>query len=329
MGAIKLDRMKERLLVTGAAGFVGWRFVEQARLGGAEIISVDASAHFSERPEHAETDFGTIVDRDKLFSWLDREKPEISGIVHLGAITDTTMMDVQLLKERNFEYSQRLWNYAAKNWIPFVYASSAATYGAGELGYDDDEKLIPKLRPLNPYGESKRLFDEWALEEERRRNVPPSWSGWKFFNVYGYGEAHKGRMASVILHAYKQLKSDGVIKLFRSHREGIADGHQARDFVDVHDVISVLRFALDKPVKRGIYNLGTGKARTFLDLAKAVCRAAGHDEAISFIDTPPSIRDQYQYFTEARMERLRSLGYDKAFRSLETGVTEYVKRLNA
>lgn len=320
--------MSETLLVTGAAGFIGARFVENCRAqGSSEIISVDATSHFAERPEHAKIDYGKIVDMDALFGWLQNKRPPLSAVVHLGAITDTTATDVDALQKQNVEYSQKLWNYCSANGVPLVYASSAATYGAGELGYDDDESLIPELKPLNPYGESKREFDEWALGEEKRGNAPPAWSGWKFFNVYGYGEAHKGRMASVVLHAYQQLKSNGVIKLFKSHRQGIADGHQARDFVDVQDVVDVLRFAIDKPIKRGIMNLGTGKARTFLDLARAVCKAAGHDEAISFIDTPPAIRDQYQYFTEAKMDRLRALGYDKNFRSLESGVTDYVKRL--
>lgn len=321
---------KGTFLVTGAAGFVGARFVDRVRAEGtADIISVDAPSHFRDRPEHAAIDYGTIVDREKLFDWLAAERPRLSAVVHLGAITDTTEMDVELLRKRNLEYSQKLWNYTASNNVPLIYASSAATYGAGELGYDDDEALIPRLKPLNPYGESKRAFDEWALKQEASGNAPPSWSGWKFFNVYGHGEAHKGRMASVVLHAYKQLKANGEIKLFKSHRDGIADGHQARDFVDVHDVVNVLQFAIDTRVKRGIMNLGTGKARTFLDLAKAVCKAAGHREAISFIDTPPSIRDQYQYFTEAKMDRLRALGYGKPFRSLEDGVTEYVKKLTA
>jgi ADP-L-glycero-D-manno-heptose 6-epimerase len=325
--------MSEKLIVTGAAGFIGARFVEacHARNPNADIISVDAFANFAARPEHRSSSISALLERKELFYWLEnkRPRPTVSAVVHLGAITDTTTTDLDALRTWNLEYSQKLWNYCSTHNIPFVYASSAATYGAGELGYDDDETLITRLKPLNPYGESKRAFDEWALDQEKKGNAPPAWSGWKFFNVYGYGEAHKGRMASVVLHAYDQLKSNGVIKLFKSHRDGIADGHQARDFVDVQDVVDVLRFAIDKPAKRGIRNLGTGKARTFLDLARAVCKAAGHDEAISFIDTPPAIRDQYQYFTEARMERLRELGYDKEFRSLESGVTDYVKRLSA
>jgi ADP-L-glycero-D-manno-heptose 6-epimerase len=317
-----------RLVVTGAAGFVGARFVEMCRqLGCAEIISVDDTAHFTDRPEHSRIDFGTTVHRDDLFAWLKRKEPSLSGIVHLGACTDTTMTDLALLEERNVAYSKRLWKYAAAAKIPFVYASSAATYGNGSLGYDDDESLIPTLRPLNPYGESKRLFDEWALTEEKNGSAPPRWSGWKLFNVYGFGEAHKGRMASVVLHAYQQLRSAGVIRLFRSHRPDIADGHQARDFIDVHDVVEVLWYALTRPVERGIRNLGTGRARTYLDLARGVCRAARHDEAVTFIDTPPALRAQYQYFTEARMDRLRALGYDAEFRSLEDGITAYVRSL--
>jgi len=295
--------------------------------GQVDIVSVDAAAHFTDRPEHATLDFGTIVDRDTLFDWLEREKPALSGIVHLGAITDTTMMDVGLLEKSNVIYSQQLWNYASKAKVPLVYASSAATYGDGTLGYDDEEALIPRLKALNPYGESKRIFDEWALGEEKRGSAPPQWSGWKFFNVYGFGEAHKGRMASVVLHAYEQLRTDGVIKLFRSHRADIADGHQARDFIDVQDVVNVLWYALTRPVERGIRNLGSGRARTFLDLARGVCRAAGHDEVVTFIDTPPALRAQYQYFTEARMDRLRALGYDAEFRSLEDGITAYERSL--
>lgn len=314
------------LLVTGAAGFVGTRFVESCHDRGVPVISVDALAHFADRPEHAGTDYGTIVDRDALFDWLDRTAPALAGIVHLGACTDTTETDEAYFDTVNVKYSERLWTYATRAQIPFVYASSAATYGDGSLGYDDDESLIPRLVPLNAYGRSKQTFDEWVLTQTE---TPPAWSGWKFFNVYGYGERHKGKMASVILHAYDQLRAGGPVHLFRSHRAGIADGHQARDFIDVRDVVAVLWFALDHPIRRGIYNLGTGQARTYLDLARAVCRSLGFtdhpDERIAFIDTPPEIREKYQYFTEARMARLRAAGYHVPFHSLESGVANYIE----
>jgi ADP-L-glycero-D-manno-heptose 6-epimerase len=309
------------ILVTGAGGFVGTRFVESCRDRGAPVISVDTLAHFSTRPEHAATSYGTIVDRDDLFNWLDSTQPALSGIVHLGACTDTTETDDTYFTRVNVQYSQRLWTYATRARVPFVYASSAATYGDGALGYDDDASLIPRLVPLNAYGRSKQTFDTWVL---RQSETPPVWSGWKFFNVYGYGERHKGHMASVILHAYDQLRAGGPVRLFRSHRTGIADGHQARDFIDVRDVVSVLWFALDHPVRRGIYNLGTGQARTYLDLARAVCHALGIEERIEFIDTPPAIREKYQYFTEARIGRLREAGYDAPFHALESGVADYV-----
>jgi ADP-L-glycero-D-manno-heptose 6-epimerase len=308
------------VLVTGAAGFVGTRFVDSCRDRGVPVISVDARAHFADRPEHAATQYGTIVDRDDLFDWLDRTRPALSGIVHLGACTDTTETDEAYLDRVNVQYSQRLWTYATRAARPFVYASSAATYGDGSLGHDDDEALIPRLVPLNAYGRSKQTFDRWLLGQSE---APPVWSGWKFFNVYGYGERHKGGMASVILHAYDQLRAGGPVRLFRSHRAGIADGHQARDFIDVRDVISVLWFALDHQIARGIYNLGTGHARTYLDLARAVCRALGAEERIEFIDTPRAIRERYQYFTEARIGRLREGGYGVPFYSLEAGVAEY------
>src|SRR5438105_10109808 len=219
-----------KILVTGAAGFIGARFVQSCReRGGHEIVSVDEPAYFKDRPEHAGIDFGEIIARDRLLGRLDANPPRLDAIVHLGACTDTTMMDERLLQELNVGYTQRLWEHATRKKIPFVHASSVATYGDGSLGYDDAETLIPKLHPLNPYGESKRVFDQWALEQEGLGHAPPIWSGWKFFNVYGFGEAHKGRMASVVLHAYQQLSSKGVIRLSRSHRSDIADGHQARD----------------------------------------------------------------------------------------------------
>jgi ADP-L-glycero-D-manno-heptose 6-epimerase len=208
-----------------------------------------------------------------------------------------------------------------------IYASSAATYGDGAQGYDDDESKLGLLKPLNLYGESKHKFDLWALEQEKRGVQPPHWAGFKFFNVYGFGERHKGRMASVVLHSSTQIKSQGFVRLFKSHREGIADGHQKRDFVYVGDVISVLHFALDQPISRGIFNLGTGQARTFLDLTRAVFKAMHREEKIDFVDTPVEIRDKYQYFTEARMQKLKSAGYTQPFTSLEEGVKAYLERL--
>ncbi len=315
------------ILVTGAAGLIGWQFVRSCNQLGIPVISVDHPEHFETRSEHQNTDFGTKIDREKLISWLEANSPEISAVVHLGACTDTTELDEEYLKKMNLEYSQNLWNYCTEKKIPFVYASSAATYGEGENGYTDDEAQFSKLKPLNPYGESKRLFDIWALDQERQGKSPPAWSGFKFFNVYGFGETHKGSMASVILHAYNQIKKSGGAKLFRSHREGIAHGEQKRDFILVQDVVDVLHFARTKPIQRGIYNLGTGQARTFLDLVRNVFKALNLPERIEFIDTPEHLRARYQYFTQAEMARLRQAGYTKPFTSLEDGVRKYVAEL--
>lgn len=315
------------ILVTGAAGFIGSCFVKKCLGQNIPTLSVDLTSHFKSRPEHQKTALDSIIDRENLMEWLNKNNPPLRAIVHLGACTDTTELNEDFLRRVNFDYSKSIWNYASKHKIPLVYASSAATYGAGELGYDDDESLTPKLKPLNPYGESKRLFDLWALEEERKGNAPPAWSGFKFFNVYGFGERHKEKMASVILHAYDQIFKSGSVKLFKSHRPDIQDGHQKRDFIYVEDVLQVLQFALDKPIRRGIFNLGSGKARTFLDLVLGVFKALNRPEKIEFIDTPEEIRSRYQYFTEAKMSRLRQEGYTTPFTSLEEGIRSYVKNL--
>ncbi len=320
------------LLVTGAGGFVGGRFVERCNTRRLPVISVDAPEYFQDRAERHGVDFGTIIDREKLFEWLRAEtarlgKAPVSGVVHLGACTDTTELDETYLAKMNLDYTKSLWNYCTENRVPLVYASSAATYGAGELGYDDDDAITPRLRPLNPYGESKRAFDEWALGQEKAGSTPPTWAGFKFFNVYGYGEAHKEKMASVILHSYRRISQTGVAMLFKSHKEGIADGKQKRDFIAVEDLIEVLFFALEKPILRGIFNLGTGQARSFLDLAKATFRAMEKPEKIEFVPTPEGLRERYQYFTEAKMDRLRAEGYARPFTTLEDGVELYVKRL--
>lgn len=314
-------------LVTGAAGFIGSRFVESCANKGISLISVDREDYFRSRPLNHSLPFGQVIDLENLFSWLQSNQPKLDAIVHLGAITDTRENQKDLLNELNLNYSKRLWNYAAHRGIAFLYASSAATYGDGSNGYDDQELLIPKLKPLNLYGESKQKFDLWALEQEKQGNKPPLWSGFKFFNVYGYGEAHKGFMSSVALHCFEQIQSTAQVRLFKSHRPDILDGDQKRDFIYVQDVIDALHFALSKPIQRGIYNLGTGQARTFKDLACAIFKALQKPIKIEFVDTPLSIRDKYQYFTEAKMDRFRDQGYFEAFTSLEEGVQKYVHLL--
>lgn len=315
------------LLVTGAAGFIGMRFVESCRERGIRCVAVDRAAHFRDRPEHRGAAPDTVVDRDRLFAWLADERPALRGVVHLGACTDTTELDVALLERVNVEYSAALWRFAAGARLPFVYASSAATYGDGSNGYDDEEAAIPKLAPLNPYGDSKQRFDLFALAAAARGEAPPAWAGFKLFNVYGFGERHKGRMASVVLHAFDQIRATGRVRLFRSHRAGVADGEQQRDFVAVEDVLDALHFAIAKPSLRGIYNVGTGRAQTFLALANATFAALGRAPDIEFIDTPPALRDRYQYFTEARMEKLRAAGWMRPPTPLAEGIATYVQRL--
>ena len=315
------------LLVTGAAGFIGARFVASCITRGIPFLAVDDPQHFPNRKEHREIAFGSVMDREALLPWLEAERPALRGIVHLGACTDTTQLDEIFLERVNVAYSKALWRFATQRRVPLVYASSAATYGDGSQGYDDDEALIGELRPLNPYGDSKQRFDRFVLAEEAKGATPPAWSGFKFFNVYGFGERHKGRMASVVLQAFDQIRERGSVQLFRSHRDGIADGHQSRDFVFVGDVVNVLHFALDRPLARGLYNLGTGRARTFLDLVQATFAALGAEPRIEFVDTPADLRERYQYFTEARMEKLRAAGFGRPFMSLEDGVREYVRLL--
>ncbi len=317
------------ILVTGAAGFIGSRFVHACNARGIPVVSVDEVKHFSGRSEHAGIDFGEQVELENLFDWLAAKSYAFRGIVHLGACSDTTETDQAFLDRVNLEYSKNIWNYATAHATPLVYASSAATYGGGEQGYEDDEGSFDKLEALNLYGDSKLKFDIWALEQEALGIEPSVWSGFKFFNVYGPGERHKGKMSSVVLQAFDQIRATGGMKLFRSHREGIEDGNQRRDFIFVDDVVDVLFFALEHPIRRGIYNLGTGKARPFYDLARAVFHSLEVPENISFIDMPEAIRGQYQYFTEATMEKLSSQGYDKPFTSLEEGVRQYVQALSA
>jgi ADP-L-glycero-D-manno-heptose 6-epimerase len=310
-------------IVTGAAGFIGSCVAAaMGRSGMGPLVLVDDFGRADKRPNWEPLPAQERVDRAVFFEWVQGKEAQIEAIVHLGARTDTTEMDHKIFDALNLGYSQQMWGLCAKHGIPLVYASSAATYGEGELGFVDDHALIPQLRPLNPYGESKNEFDKWALLQPEQ---PPMWAGLKFFNVYGPNEYHKGRMASVILHAYRQIEANGGLKLFRSHRPDYRDGEQLRDFVYVKDVVRVIQFLLAARPASAIYNLGTGQARTFLDLGRAVFKALGRPENITFVDTPADIRDKYQYFTEADMHKLLAAGYADGFTDLEAGVEDYVQ----
>ncbi|MDR6195480.1 ADP-glyceromanno-heptose 6-epimerase [Siphonobacter sp. SORGH_AS_0500] len=312
------------IIVTGAAGFIGSNLIQRLNEDKFNfIIAVDDFSNVEKQKNLEDKNIQEYVDREHFFEWLDQNYHEVEFIFHIGARTDTTEFNYEILDHLNVNYSKQIWRKCVAYQIPLVYASSAATYGLGELGYEDNESLIPELKPLNPYGESKNQFDIWALQQEEK---PFFWAGLKFFNVYGPNEYHKGRMASVIMHAHRQIKSTGGMKLFRSHNPDFKDGEQMRDFVYVRDVVEVCMFLMYSRKDSGIYNLGSGKARTFLDLVTSTFKAMNLEPNIDFIDTPLDIRDKYQYFTEASMSKLRSIGYDKPFHTLEEGVTEYVTK---
>ncbi len=311
------------IVVTGAAGFIGSCLIDKLNAENFNfIVAVDDFSNPEKEHNLTGKRIQERVDREELFDWLADNYQEIEFIFHIGARTDTTEFNYEIFAHLNVEYSKKIWQKCIDYQIPLVYASSAATYGLGELGYDDNESIIPQLKPLNPYGESKNEFDIWALQQERK---PFFWAGLKFFNVYGPNEYHKGRMASVIFHAYNQICSTGGMKLFRSHHPDFKDGEQMRDFVYVKDVLDVCLFLMHHRRNSGIYNLGSGKARTFLDLANNTFAAMNRESNIDFIDTPADIRDKYQYFTQANMAKLRSIGYDRPFHSLEEGITDYVQ----
>jgi ADP-L-glycero-D-manno-heptose 6-epimerase len=311
------------IIVTGAAGFIGSCLVSKLNAAGINDIVVVDDFSKTEKAENLEgKTLISKVGRKDFISWLKDFGPEVDFIYHLGARTDTTEFDKAIFDDLNLGYSKQVWNLCVEFNIPLVYASSGATYGLGEFGYKDEHSVVEKLKPLNPYGDSKNDFDKWVLKQTK---VPPFWAGLKFFNVYGPNEYHKSRMASVIFHAVNQINEKGEMKLFRSHNPYYTDGGQLRDFVYVKDVVEVCLFLMREKPESGIYNLGTGKARTFLDLVKNTFKSMGKEEQISFIDTPIDIRDKYQYFTEADITKLLNAGYKDGFHSLEEGIKDYVQ----
>lgn len=313
------------IIITGAAGFIASCLAHNILRADPDIklLLVDKFT-FEEKNKNLPTDERcTRVSRSKLFDYLEDNEPEVECVYHLGARTDTAEQNIDLFQKLNIEYSQSIWSYCALMEIPLVYASSAATYGDGSKGFHDSHEVVSSLKPLNPYGDSKQIFDKWVLEQFME---PPRWYGLKFFNVFGPNEYHKGRMASVIFHAYKQIEKTGKMKLFRSHRSDIKDGHQSRDFIHIEDVISCCKYLMNGTAENGLYNIGTGKARTFLDLVNAVFKSLDLKPNIEFIDTPEDIRDTYQYFTQAEMSKLIDAGYEQKFMSLEDGVNEYVNK---
>jgi ADP-L-glycero-D-manno-heptose 6-epimerase len=312
------------IVITGAAGFIGSYLAGKLNQSGYnDLILVDRFDDPSKDINLFKKKYRKFIDRDKFFKWLIKHSNDVDFIFHMGARTDTVGLEPELYQQLNLIYSQRLWNICSEIQVPLVYASSAATYGNGELGFSDSHINLSNLRPLNLYGWSKHNFDVWALKQTR---TPPFWAGLKFFNVYGPNEYHKGRMASVVLHAFNTINRTGKMKLFKSHHKDYRDGEQSRDFVYVDDIADVMLYFLHHRENPGIYNVGTGEARSFLDLTQAVFKSLKMSPEISFIDTPVELRGRYQYFTEAETEKLRKIGYTKPFTELEGGIETYVEK---
>jgi ADP-L-glycero-D-manno-heptose 6-epimerase len=311
------------IIITGAAGFIASAMAAALNVEGYyDLVLVDDFSRPDRRSNYASKRYSALVERSQFFVWLRENHRYVQFVVHLGARTDTTEFNHAIFDELNVRYSQNVWNACVEYGLPLIYASSAATYGDGSMGYSDDHNYPPLLQPLNPYGESKNEFDKWVLTQEKQ---PFFWAGLKFFNVYGPNEYHKGRMASVVMHSHRQILETGGVRLFRSHNPRYADGGQMRDFVYVKDLAKVMIYLMEQRPASGIYNMGTGVARTFEDLARAVFAAMGRSPDITYIDIPLDIRDKYQYYTQADMGKLRRVGYTQNFYSLEEGVMDYVQ----
>lgn len=311
------------IVVTGAAGFIGSYLTSYLnKKGYRDLLLVDKGSYLKDNKNLQGKSYTDTMDRNDFIPWFKNNADQVDFVFHIGARTDTTEFDEKIFQKLNIDYSKEIWKVCSKAKIGLVYASSAATYGLGELGYKDDHTIIEKLRPLNPYGRSKNDFDIWALKQS---DQPPFWCGLKFFNVYGPNEYHKGRMASVIFHAHKQISETGKMKLFQSHNPEYKDGEQQRDFIYVRDLVNVCYWMMENQPENGLYNLGSGTARTFRDLVESTFKAMDKEIDISFIPTPEDIRDKYQYFTEADMNKLIRAGYDQGFTTLEEGVDDYVR----
>ncbi len=311
------------IIITGAAGFIGSCLIAKLNEQNfTDLVLVDDFTAIHKQKNWETKKYRTCIPRHLFLDWLKENQQQIQFIFHLGARTDTTEFNQEVFDTLNLNYSKALWQACVQYCIPILYASSAATYGNGEMGYDDNENNISHLHPLNPYGASKNDFDKWVLEQEHK---PFFWAGLKFFNVYGPNEYHKGRMASVVYHAFNQIQETGYLKLFKSHRSSFKDGEQLRDFIYVKDVVEVLYFFMHHRKNSGIYNLGTGQARTFNDLAACTFAGLNKKVQIEFVNIPEDIRNTYQYYTEAKMEKLKAIGYFREFYNLEQGITDYVR----
>lgn len=312
----------DTILITGAAGFIASQMAKMLNQRGFyQLYLVDDFSREDKKENYVSLQYIELINREHIETFFEKNI-HIDFVIHLGARTDTTEMDYNIHKHLNLNYSKIVWEYCTKNNVPIIYASSAATYGNGEFGYDDKHEIIEKLVPLNPYGISKNEFDKFVIHQTM---TPSNWYGLKFFNVYGPHENHKGRMASVVYHAFHQIKKTGSLKLFRSHNPNYKDGEQMRDFIYVFDLVNVIFWLMKEKPSSGIYNLGSGKAETFLQLGNAVFKALELDPKIDFIDTPEDIREKYQYFTEANMQKLIASGYTETFKTIEEGTIDYVK----
>lgn len=313
------------IVITGAAGFIASYFAQFLNEKKYfDLVLVDDFTDPNKSANFKNIKASKFIHRKQLFEFLDKESQFIQFVFHLGARTDTTLQDTTIFDELNLNYSKKIWGKCIKHGLPLIYASSAATYGDGAFGYKDEHEMSLKLKPLNPYAESKLMFDNWVLSQN---DSPYFWTGLRFFNVYGPNEYHKKRMASVVWHGFNQIKEQQKIKLFQSHKNGIAHGEQKRDFIYVKDICEVLFFLMHNRNKEnnGIYNLGTGKAASFNELANALFTALQIKPNIEYIPMPEDIRESYQYFTEANMQKLQNIGYNKPFMHIEQGVNDYVK----